>query len=275
MATSSNYVYSFWLYSGSNSTRKTNTENIVLDFVKELPSLPHFILSNSYYGSLSLAEELNKLQVRFIMSCQKNRPAFLFKDYLNKQKNMKQGESRFISNGHLVAFYFKDRAKVNFLTNADLVKAEHVVPPRLVQVYRKHMGHVDRVDAILSQCMFSNRNRKWTDAHFKACLKFCVDNCWVIYKQIKKESLPLEDFLMKLACQLIKPYKSETTKQEELVDTISQSNYHFPVKSDKRSRCQIPACFKKDLKSNYFCSACNTCLHIECFSSYHIDLFKK
>lgn len=62
---------------------------------------------------------------------------------------MKKGESRWCSNGHLAAFYFKYRAKVNLLTNADVLGVEKDKAggylPELVKIYRKHMGHVDKV----------------------------------------------------------------------------------------------------------------------------------
>lgn len=278
LATSSNYVFSFWLYCGKESGRNTDTNSIVLEFVNELEYYPYFIIADSYYGSVELAEKLHDRQVFFILGCQKYRPSYLFKNFMHKEKRMKKLESRWCSNGHLAALYFKDRAKVNFITNADIIDVEKVGSdtylPKVVKIYRKHMGHVDKADAFLSHCLFSNRNRKWTDAHFKASLKFTVDNCWIIYNHIKNESISLESFIMKLACELVEEYTKESTQMVEQIDKSEISNVHVPVRSDKKSRCENCKPKKNDSKTNYICSECNVYLHIDCFAPFHDVIHK-
>lgn len=112
---------------------------------------------------------------------------------MHKSKGVKRGQAKWCTNGQIAAFYFKDRTKVNFLSNADVTSAEKTNPgtilPRVVKIYRQHMGHVDKVDAFLSNHLFSNRNRKWTDTHLKTCLKMCVDDCWIIYRKLGHESI--------------------------------------------------------------------------------------
>ncbi len=53
-----------------NLEGNTDVVSIVCDFVDKLEGLPYWIIADSYYGSLELAEELNKRQVLFILSCQ-------------------------------------------------------------------------------------------------------------------------------------------------------------------------------------------------------------
>jgi len=269
IATSSNYVFSFWLYCGLESGRNTDTVSIVMDFVNQLESYPYWILADSYYGSLELAEKLHKKQVNFIIGCQKNRPAFLFGNGMHKEKGVKKGESRWCSNGYLAAFYFKDRAKVNFLTNADVIIEEKNELPKIVSIYRKHMGHVDKVDGILSNCMYSNRNRKWTDAHFKGCLKLCIDNCWIIYKALKNESISLEKFIMELACLIVTQYANESPQLEEKDLKTELSYVHAPIRSNETKYCEFCKPKKNHSKASYFCSACGYYLHIDCFAPFH------
>jgi hypothetical protein len=46
IATSSNYIFDFWLYMGNESDRKSDTLSIVSDFVNKLESLPYSIFRN-------------------------------------------------------------------------------------------------------------------------------------------------------------------------------------------------------------------------------------
>ncbi len=133
----------------------------------------------------------------------------------------------------IAAVYYKDRANVNFLTNCDLIDvkksdAEGYIPA-VVKMYRLHMGHVDKADSFLSKYLFSNRNRKWTDAHFKACLKICVDNSWIIYKQLKNENISLEQFIVDLAKEMVNEYRDDCAKKcrtnsKTRTELFSQSN---------------------------------------------------
>jgi hypothetical protein len=74
------FMWDFWIYQGSQST----TKNIVIDFVKKLPSKEYTIYCDSYYGSWELADELNGMGFKFLLSCAKNRPTWLFASDLNK-----------------------------------------------------------------------------------------------------------------------------------------------------------------------------------------------
>ena len=44
---------------------------------------------DSYYGGLELAQILQEKDLYFLLSCAKNRPNWLFKDYLNKNLKVK------------------------------------------------------------------------------------------------------------------------------------------------------------------------------------------
>ena len=174
----------------------------------------------------------------------------------------------------IAAMYYKDRAKVNFLTNTDLIdekksNGENYIP-QLVQTYRKHMGHVDKVDSFLSNYKFSNRNRKWTDAHFKTCLKMCVDNCWIIYKEIGNEKVSLEKFIVELAKEMVNEYSEESTNDvEDTHQTKPSSENGIPQKVDKKGRCKI--CWKNGIDSStvFICTKCFDYVHPQCFESHH------
>ena len=273
LATASSYIYDFWLYCGKNSARNTDTKSIVLEFTEVLPKLPYRIFADSYYGSVDLAQELNNNGFLFIISCNKNRPAFLFSNGMHTEKNVKKGESRWCSNGRIAAMYFKDNAKVNFLTNMDVMvheKDEKGNPlPKLVSTYRKYMGNVDRADSILSNCRFQHRNRKWTDAHFKTCLKMCVDNAWIIFRAKTDVSVPLQQFMRKLASEIVKQYETNNPQSVEQSPKTEASLLHVPLNMNKRKRCEINACKTNDLKSKYICTGCGNFLHVDCFYDFH------
>ena len=62
------------------NVRSAKTQDIVLDFVKELPSTNHLIIADSYYGDLPLAIKLDKEGYKFILCCKKDRPSKNFND---------------------------------------------------------------------------------------------------------------------------------------------------------------------------------------------------
>lgn len=270
MATGNGYIWSFWLYCGAESGKSNETKSVVMDFVNELESLPFFIITDSYYGSLELAEELHKKQIFFVLSCQKNRPAFLFSKGMHKEKKVKKGESRWCSNGQLAAIYFKDRSKVNFLTNADIIGEDKESDlPKVVSIYRKHMGHVDRADRILSLCKNNHKNRKWTDAHWKTCFKMTVDNSWILFRAVKKENISLENFIMNLALEIVNQYSELSTDIIESVGEIGLSMLHVPVRSNRKNYCEFCKPKKNHSSSNFYCYGCNYFLHFDCFAPFH------
>ena len=195
---------------------------------------------------------------------------------MHKEKKMKKGESRWISNGSIAAFYFKDRSKVNFLTNYDGMglNLEKKIP-EIIACYRKNMGNVDRADSILSNCIFSHRNRKWTDANFKTCFKMTIDNSWIIYKKVKNSSISLEEFMRILAVEMVNQFEPHNTHIGKPVNARKGKDYHFPVNTGIKKNCQVMACKKNKSKSPYKCSECDVHLHIDCFQSFHTSESKK
>lgn len=70
------FFYDYWFYQGKNG----KTIDIVSNFVSKLEKISqnYTVYTDSYYGSLELAEYLNERNFCFILSCGKNRPSFLF-----------------------------------------------------------------------------------------------------------------------------------------------------------------------------------------------------
>ena len=85
------YIYGFWVYYGKDSNNRTaSPAPIVLDFASYLHGKGHIIITDSYYGSLSLADRLQEYGFKFVMCCRKNHPTFLFADYLQQKLEKKE-----------------------------------------------------------------------------------------------------------------------------------------------------------------------------------------
>ena len=131
------------------------------------------------------------------------------------------------------------------------------------------MGNVDRADSILSLCKNNHRNRKWTDAHLKTCLKMAIDNAWIIFRALNEEKISLEKFIIHLALQISNQYLSESPHIQEVLEKRELSALHVPVKSDSKKYCEFCKPKKSHSSSYYFCSGCKYYLHIECFAPFH------
>jgi len=154
----------------------------------------HVVVMDSYYGGLPTAELVHEKGMCFIMSCRKDRPTELFAN--NLAKNLEKGEVNYKSNGRFVAMTWKDRKPFNCMTNCftgDTMTAESPKIP-LVVYYRTHYGHVDRFDN--QQALYSPQTRttKWTQAYFRAMLKFTLNNSRILYISRTQKQISLLDW---------------------------------------------------------------------------------
>lgn len=81
-----------------------------MDLVEILPNIPYVILADSFYGSLSLAEELQEKDRLFILCCRGDRPSQIFNDYL--ARNLPKGSWKYMHKKEILATGFYDVKKV-------------------------------------------------------------------------------------------------------------------------------------------------------------------
>lgn len=274
MADINTYVMDFWYYAGEESTRSNKPTDIVLNFVDCLldlhPKRPYIIVADSYYSSLSLAEELHKRKLGLLLSCRADKPSFLFTKHLHK--GIKKGEVQYASNSHFSAITYYDKAKLNLLTN--LFHGHKMIAntsgkkqlATAVYWYRKWLGPLDRMDRQLHLYLPQHRNIKWTQALFRGLLKMCLNNVNVLVKQHHPSANLLETELI-----LIKFLaKDHTLRNDEACPTYIAGWKHWPIRGDKSGDCVQCRAIGKRSHTPYICKTCKIHLHPDCFNSYHV-----
>lgn len=257
------YLYTFNLYEGEHQT----VPQLVLDLTKQLPHCNFKLYVDSWYGSLQLASSLLENGLYFTLACGKNKPAEVFKEYLDVQ--LAPGQYRYLqSQDHkeLLAVSYNDRAKCHFLTNlwrpgkSENRKKQEV--PNIVQDYRLHMGMMDRVDRSVFKATWPHRNRRWSMAFFWYLIGLCVSNAHKLYIYSTENHISLTAFLGVLI--------SEWREIGEMSAGAPRSNQHQLVYSSTRARCEVCKHIDRRIaKTKLECITCNVHLHPRCFQEHH------
>lgn len=236
---------------------------LVEDFVAQLPKgRVYNILADSYYGSLKTAYRILKYNCYFLLCCKSDRPGFLFSKLM--AKSVEKYSATVLSNSRILAIRYRGKKKyVNFLTNifqAPLEKSSSKYHYKVIEFYDKHRGHIDLIDASLSQIRWSHKNYKWTKAAFIGMLYFALYNSWVVFKLLDKTNI---DFSSYLHC-IVK----EITNQHSVPELNSQHEGFFDfmlfdIFGTGRNRCHSgSACGRR---TQYLCPSCKQYYCLECF----------
>ena len=62
------------------------------------------------------------------------------------------------------------------------------IRPAVADYYNQHMGAVDQADAAIHRYWPANRTRKWTIVAFIFLVKLCINNAWVLLKNLSSAS---------------------------------------------------------------------------------------
>ena len=109
------YLYDFWIYAGGQD-ESLKPQEIVERLANKLPqkNARYCIFADCFYGSEKLAEALMKKKKDFVLSCQANRPSFLFSDNLQKGLKKKEWKSVYHQENKLIATSFFDTDLIFF-----------------------------------------------------------------------------------------------------------------------------------------------------------------
>jgi len=248
--------------------------NIVLDFISNAirqQHKPHFVVADSYYGSLKLAEKLHEMKLGCLFSCKSDRPANLFSKLLHD--DLKKGDFNYTNNKQFSAMTYFDKAKVNLITNLFLTNkiAQNSTGSKSMPLglywYRRWLGGVDHFDRWLHLYLQQHRNIKWTQALLPALLKIAVGNTNIIANNFEFDTT-----LKGTTIEIIKHLAKNTTfRKEKGANGVKRGFEHFPQLIDGKKLCV--SCLKNGSKSSttYICKVCQVSLHPKCFESYHID----
>ncbi len=135
-------MYSFDIYLGNKGgARQTGlAETVVTRFSDLLPVGRFIIITDSYFGGMSLAIALHTSGRLFILGCTAIRPSFLFKEDIHKSyaKWSLHDLAWRMCSGGIAAVTWKDKKHVNYLTNYCSPTTTENDLPSVVSFYRQH-----------------------------------------------------------------------------------------------------------------------------------------
>ncbi len=262
------YIYGFWFYQGDHPT----IHDLVVDFVNQLEDKDNvIIILDSYYGNYNIMETLQSMGVKYIMSCQKNRPSEIWKEKLTPAKG---DYETLVKNDSVMALKFKDKKEVCIFTNcvddSELEKKRKNGTvrniPMVIDCYNKWMHGVDLADRYINHHMPRHCTDSWKRAVFQGLFYICINNAQHVYNNCVEDNLSLTDFLTKLALELVPkpvnlPSKSALQNKQRMIMKVAQSK-------DKR-KCKLCLEQGKHSSSAYYCTSCGVFLHADCFADYH------
>lgn len=102
-----------------------------------------------------------------------------------------------IAEGKVVVCKWNDNSVVSVASNAVPVlpcqnatkfskkdkKKIHVTQPRMISVYNKHMGGVDRSDQNISLYRISIKGKKWYYPVIMQCIDMTEENAWLLHRR--------------------------------------------------------------------------------------------
>ncbi|XP_037043749.1 piggyBac transposable element-derived protein 4-like [Bradysia coprophila] len=203
-------------------------------------------------------------------------------------EKLQKGESvaKSTSDG-VIAFKLQDTKEVTLLSNCQTGEISTVdqkqqdgtkktfTCPEAIAFYNKFMGGVDMTDQYTVLYDINRKSTKWWKRVFQRLLMTAVTNSWILYKQLNKKKIPLIDFMIPLAEDLMEMGKSgskiqrtyKTGRPSKRSKTFVNVQ-HLPVPCTKR-RCRHCASKKLQKRTRFVCSTCDVPLCAKCFLPYH------
>ena len=316
------YSYNFEIYTGHEETLYNETDfpnlgasgNVVVRLCKILSSEHHRLYFDNFYTSLPLMVYLEEWkQVHTLGTLRRNRiPGIPLTD---PSKYMKQGRGSSeeyvgeLNEVPLILVSWKDNKVVSLASTFvgcspegkvqryDRQKKEkvEVTRPHIVDLYNRHMGGVDLLDANLARNRILLRSRKWYTKLFYHFLDLAIVNSWTVYKRVistdaSSTPLTLAAFKEEIAIALMKSgMKTSPTRGRPSasmmistkrrgrpitappVDIRLDHGDHLPLRMADPQKCRHKDC---KLKSIFRCKKCELHFCIKesnCWVKFHMN----
>lgn len=148
--------------------------------------------------------------------------------------------------------------------------------PEAIVFYNKFMGGVDKSDQYSTYYQVDRKSNKWWKRMFNRLLLITVSNAWILHKKFKEKEMSLIDFLIPLSEEVMELGKIGTNYQRKLGAGRPSKRLklmgnvgHQPIRGQTKRRCAFCTEKKKQSRSFYTCSSCETPLCVDCFAPYH------
>ena len=296
------YVYRLQIYTGKNSELSSSEQGlstkVVLELVKGMEYLQHKLYMDNYYSSPYLFLVLYENNVGACGTIRPNRKYYP-KDFVVSAKSVERGYIDYRCSSPLVAWIWKDRRIIYFLSNMHevctptsvprtvvsdgKVTREEVTCPPLLPDYQALMRGVDRRDQLIGYYNLSRRSRKWWKRVFGYMIEVAALNAYIIQKDgrpsLDRKKHDYLEFRYALAKELIGSFSSRAVRvgrprslETQQALRLESTKSHLPIIDGPKRDCVV--CLKvkevRGLKrekgarheSQIRCSECN--VHLCC-----------
>ena len=208
------------------------TFKILKDVMDILPSNSgtYYLYADNYYGSLEIAEEAVRRQLRFTIGCRSNRPSDLFANGLDTDLQPYgdlQNFNFWVKEDHsMVAMSWRDKNLTRFLSNiasTEIIDTKQKskgelqakLIPKIVNDYTtKGMGHVDQFNAKLV-LEAKHKNFSWRRAHFLTSLRIVLVNCYIYWKELARKNTDLsQNYFVSLFVKSLEHFNKEARSKQ-------------------------------------------------------------
>jgi len=233
-------------------------QQVVLDLTKNL-DVGRTVVTDNFFTSLSLAQQLRQRQLALLGTIRKNRREI--PDVLAKGK-CQPLTSQFVFHKDATLVMFAPKKNKRVL----LLSTEHSLPtvdsiskkPTAILTYNKSKGGVDHLDQMCAGYNSRKRTCRWPKCVFQHMIDVSAYNAFVLWKNVTgKENMKRREFLIALGTELCK------NKVNEGGDVLLPGPTCVPQESTSlRPRCSL--CVIRKTHKN--CQKCGKPLCINCAS---------
>lgn len=310
----SGYAYNFEIYTGQEEAMLPDepllgaTGNVVIRLTRSIPrSLGHKLFFDNYYTSVPLLVHLEKEGIHTSGTIRFNR--LPDKDQLKAdiEKNPRGDFVEYICSYKkkpVVFLAWKDNKVVSMVSTyrgslpvktiqrydrKEKVRRD-VKCPALIDIYNKHMGGVDTMDAMIGRQKIKIKSKKWYLKLFFHLVDIAIVNAWLLARRVNAidKNTTAWKFRVEVAqtlCASATPKKMgrPTAKSTDFSKSKLFSHTplpnddirldelgHWPVHKAERRMCRMPSCKNK---TSVFCTKCQifACFtaNSNCFTSFH------
>ncbi|XP_067663476.1 piggyBac transposable element-derived protein 4-like [Haliotis asinina] len=263
------YVSDFQVYTGKeNRTAEAGLgSRVVMDMISGVDNRHHIVNCDNYFMSPQLCPSLLDVGTYARGTVRCNRKDFR-SSILHYKCVKNQGDMVVTLKGDLVAVAWKDKKVVNLLSTADVAadissavsrktKDGTAVQIPCPTVMKHYMNCADRANQIRTELSTYRTSKKWWNYlfwfAFEVAIAVAVTNALVLMRDSQSNH------------QMTKPQR-----------TKPRTMLQFCIALSKQLIGQFQQCSKtgkrRDIKCR--CSSCDVFLCIDCFETYHKDLFQ-
>lgn len=258
------------------------------------------VVVDNFFTSCSLLKNLRTKGMYgcgTVRSTSKGLPTFMKKTKSKKNRKaaaMKRGEFQFMVKDGIAAVQWMDKKPVNFISSAHSPRQTTTVLrrlqngkrveihcPKVVDVYNKNMGGVDRFDQYRERYEVGRKSLKWWFRILYFLLDLAIVNSFILWKlHHPAQSKSQLSYRLKLAKQLINGFSSRKIQGRPVnyfkcsvpkEVRLAKSALHLPRVVDTNRRCKL--CSSKDKKqkrTKVICTYCKVPLCVKnCFENFH------